>query len=98
MAKDPDTKSGRVSFDDRGQSTWEWRVDEGTFSRQIDTQRLKQLQEEAGVSLKEEAPAAPAGINPYSVPTPLPAEKKPRRTLDDMRRLSEEIKRNRERK
>lgn len=95
MPKDPDPKSGRVAFDDRGQSTWEWRLDTGTFSRDIDTHRLRQLQEEAAVTLKEE-PAPPAGIDPYSVTTPLPPEKEPRRTLDDMRKLSEEIKRNRQ--
>ncbi len=96
--KDPDLKSGRAAFDDRGQSTWEWRVDTGTFSRQIDTQRLKQIQEQAGVTLKEDPPPPAGGINPYSAPTPLPPETKKRRTLDDMRKLSEEIKRNRERK
>jgi len=39
---------------------------------------------------------APSGHNPYSsADTPM-APKPPRRTLDDMRRLSEEIKRARE--
>jgi hypothetical protein len=40
MAKESDLKSGRVAFDERGMPTWEWRVDTGTFSRNIDTQRL----------------------------------------------------------
>jgi hypothetical protein len=90
-------KSGRVAFDDRGCSTWEWRLDTGTFSRDIDTHRLRQHQEEAAVTLKEEEPAAPrVGVNPYSVTTPVAPQKAPRRTLDDMRKLSEEIKRKRQ--
>jgi|SRR3977135_3465337 hypothetical protein len=90
-------KSGRVAFDDRGCSTWEWRLDTGTFSRDIDTHRLKQLQEEAAVTLKQEEPAEPpVGVNPYSVTTPVAPQKTPRRTLDDMRKLSEEIKHKRQ--
>jgi hypothetical protein len=38
------------------------------------------------------------GFNPYSTATSTGVSEKPRRTLDDMRKLSEEIKRNRERK
>jgi hypothetical protein len=95
MAKDPDPKSGRVTFDERGRSTWEWRVDTGTFSQEIDTQKLRQLQEEAAVTLKDE-PLPPVGVDPYSVTTPLAPQKTPRRTLDDMRKLSEEIKRRRQ--
>jgi hypothetical protein len=97
MSKEPDTKSGRVAFDERGSSTWEWRVDTGTFSRDIDTQRLRQLQEETAVTLKSETASAP-GVDPYSVTTPLAPEKARRRTLDDMRKLSEEIKRSRREK
>jgi hypothetical protein len=65
MAKGSGPKSGRVAFDERGRSTWEWRVDADTFSRAIDTQRLRQLQEEAAVTLEEEARATPGG----SIPT-----------------------------
>jgi hypothetical protein len=95
MAKETDPKSGRVAFDERGRSTWEWRVDTGTFSRDIDTQRLKQLQEDAAVTLKDE-PVPPAGVDPYSMTTAPASSKAPRRTLDDMRKLSEEIKRGRQ--
>jgi hypothetical protein len=95
MAKDPDPKSGRVAFDERGRSTWEWRVDTGTFSRDIDTQRLRQLQEEAAATLKDAAVPL-EGVDPYSATIPPSPQKTPRRTLDDMRRLSEEIKRSRQ--
>jgi hypothetical protein len=91
VAKESDPKSGRVAFDERGMPTWEWRVDTGTFSRDIDTQRLRQLQEEAAVTL-EEKPAPPPGVDPYSLAPPVAPQKTPRRTLDDMRKLSEQIK------
>jgi hypothetical protein len=90
MAK-PDPKSGRVAFDERGMPTWEWRVDTGTFSRDIDTQRLRQLQEEAAMTL-EDGPVPSWGADPYSSVAPVAPQKTPRRTLDDMRKLSEEIK------
>jgi hypothetical protein len=52
----------------------------------------------ASVKLGQE-PAPPVeGFDPYSTATSASAPAKPRRTLDDMRKLSEEIKRNRERK
>jgi hypothetical protein len=90
MAKEPDPKSGRVAFDERGIPTWEWRIDTGTFSREIDTQRLRQLQEEVAVTLADE-PVPSSGADPYSLAAPV-APQKTRRTLDDMRKLSEEIK------
>jgi hypothetical protein len=97
MAKDPDPKSGRVAFDERGRSTWEWRTDTGTFSPDIDSKRLRQLQEDAATTLKEDVPPI-EGVDPYSVSAPSATAKAPRRTLDDMRKLSEEIKRSRQRK
>jgi|KBSSwiStaDraftv2_1062776.scaffolds.fasta_scaffold27215_2 hypothetical protein len=93
-----DPQSGRVTHDDRGQPVWEWRVGTGEFSRDVDTKQVRQLQEDASAKLAPE-PAAPVeGFDPYSTATSAGAPHKPRRTLDDMRKLSEEIKRNRERK
>lgn len=94
----PDTEpSGRIAFDDRGNATWEWRTDTGTFSREIDTQRLKALQEAAATHLAQDSSAVPdAGTDPYSsADRSLSPEKPeaPRRTLSDMRELSEQIKR-----
>lgn len=88
----PDPQSGRVVFNDRGSPEWEWRLDTGTFSREIDTQRLKQLQEEAAMALQDK-PVQPPGCDPYSTTASPAPQKTPRRTLDDMRKLSEEIKR-----
>jgi hypothetical protein len=97
MSANKDSKSGRVSFDDRGQPVWEWRVDTGTFSSDIDTQQLRQIQDEAAVTFNGEAATASAvGFDPYSTIVSAEPKRAPRRTLDDMRKLSEEIKRKRQ--
>ena len=111
MSKKPDPQSGRVAYDDRGQPVWEWRVDTGVFSRDVDTKRLRQIQEEASAKLRDAPPPPPprsVGFNPYDTAVakeqpvkpepPKPQPPKTRRTLDDMRKLSEEIKKNRLRK
>ncbi len=86
--------SGRIAFDDRGNAVWEWRTDTGTFKADIDTQQVRALQDAASVDISEE-PAPPVSDNPYSTgdKRSLIAKRAPRRTLDDMRKLSEEIKR-----
>jgi hypothetical protein len=91
------TPSGRIAFDDRGQAVWEWRTDTGNFKADIDTKQVKALQEAPGVSLGEDAPTTAMSDNPYSTgdKRELIAKRAPRRTLDDMRKLSEEIKRQR---
>jgi hypothetical protein len=98
VSKKPDSKSGRVTFDERGQSVWEWRVDTDQYSSDVDTKTVRQIQEEVNVTLAEDAPVtAPKSFDPYSTvggPSQ-PLKKKERRTLDDMRKLSEEIKRKR---
>ena len=38
-----DKRSGRVSYDDRGNSVWEWQLETGVYSRDISTQKLKKL-------------------------------------------------------
>ncbi|MBL8272130.1 hypothetical protein [Steroidobacter sp.] len=43
-APDPtDKRSGRISYDERGNSVWEWQLETGVYSRDISTQRLKKL-------------------------------------------------------
>ena len=90
--------SGRIAFDDRGKAVWEWRTDTGTFKTDIDTKQVKALQEATNVDISE-APTPPASDDPYSTgdKSSLIAKRAPRRTLDDMRKLSEEIKRARKR-
>jgi hypothetical protein len=69
-------------------STGEWRARTGTH-HQIDTARLRAL--DGTPCVDEEAP----GTDPYNHTTPAqqpPSEKSRRRSLDDMRQLSEKIK------
>jgi hypothetical protein len=98
MSKKTDPKSGRVAYDERGQPVWEWCVDTGVFSRDVDTVQVKKLQEDASVKLAPTSAPSVEGFDPYSRDTGGSSPQKPRRTLDDMRKLSEEIKKNRERK
>jgi hypothetical protein len=75
---DADSKrSGRVSFDSRGNSVWEWQLETGVYSRDVNTQKLKKLDlgdlsiAETGVHKRpgfgedEPAPAPGGGFNPY---------------------------------
>lgn len=39
----PSKRSGRISYDERGNSVWEWQLETGVYSRDISTQRLKKL-------------------------------------------------------
>jgi hypothetical protein len=111
MSKKSDAQSGRVAYDERGQPVWEWRVDTGVFSRDVDTRQMRKIQEEAAVKLQDAPPPSrrSMGFDPYSTavakepppPKEVPSKPQPpktRRTLDDMRQLSEEIKKNRLRK
>ena len=85
MSEKPETDSG---------STGEWRSRTGTH-HQIDTMKLRVLD---GLPPAEEtlAEAAP-GTDPYNRATPDQSisEKSRRRLLDDMRQLSETIKKSR---
>jgi hypothetical protein len=93
--------SGRIAFDDRGNAVWQWRSDTGTFKSDIDTKKVRALQEATTAQLGGEAQvAAPVAAtrpnnDPYSTADShhLLEKKAPRRTLDDMRKLSDEIKR-----
>ena len=40
---DDGKRSGRVSFDSRGNSVWEWQLETGVYSRDVNTQKLKKL-------------------------------------------------------
>lgn len=118
-------RSGRVAFDSRGNSVWEWQLETGVYSRDITTQKLKKLNlgelsiaesaiESDSLSLADDASPAPGGgFNPYNakprskqegsnpydnfrnignkVPSRDEPVKKPR-SLDDLRKLSEVIK------
>jgi hypothetical protein len=40
----PEKKSGRVTFDARGNAVWEWAMSTGIFGRDVDSERLKKLE------------------------------------------------------
>ena len=95
----PRKPSGRIAFDERGNATWEWQGETGQFDRDIDTQRLKTIGSDLSCDGDElHDPASPH--DPYNRST-LPADGRSlqrKRTLDDLRKLSEEIKAAREKK
>ena len=92
--KVPSKLSGRAVADEKGNQTWVW----DSEGENVDTAVVRALGEE----LTLEGPAAPPktqGANPYDLGGKAgmtPGDKAPakRRTLDDMRKLSESIKRN----
>jgi hypothetical protein len=71
-------RSGRVSFDSRGNSVWEWQLETGVYSRDVSTQKLKKLDlgdlsiaesaiQKSPFALEDdEKPALGAGFNPYN--------------------------------
>ncbi len=62
---DVEKRSGRASFDERGNSVWEWRTDSGDFSRDVETQRVRKL-ELGELSLAETAiQRRPEGLTPH---------------------------------
>ena len=97
---DPQVPAGRIAFDDRGNAVWQWRSDTGTFKSDVDTNRVRQLQEATTAQLGGEAQVAtsgprPPGNDPYNTADSRTFVEKAgsRRTPGDMHRLSEEIKR-----
>jgi hypothetical protein len=97
---DPQTPSGRIAFDARGNAVWQWRTETGEYKSDVDTRTVRALQDSTGVKLGEAAGTSAAdhlpAHDPYSTADAPKTQKAPRRTLDDMRKLSEEIKRARE--
>lgn len=89
MSKPPKKLEGRPAFDDRGNATWEWAAKDPT---EITMGRLKALAE----GLSFEALPEQSSPDPYNQALLEGTEKTKRRSLDDMRLLSEKIKRKRE--
>ena len=98
MSNKLDRQSARVAFDEGVQPEGKSRVDTRDPSHDADTVPLLLLPEDVLRQLGEAPAPRVEGCDPYSTATSAGAAEKPRRTLDDMRKLSEEIKRNRDRK
>ncbi len=131
-------RSGRVSYDERGNSVWEWQLETGVYSKDVSTQKLKKLKLDdlsiaetaitkrpsglgpnvsekktpgtgfnpydnssrsgSGFNPYDNSPRVGGGTSPYDTARALgdkfrdqPKTQAPR-TLDDMRKLSEAIK------
>jgi hypothetical protein len=82
--------SGRAVVDEKGNQKWVW----DSAGEHIDTALVRALGE--GLTLEGSAASGPShGSNPYDKTDMTPGDKAltQRRTLDDMRKLSESIKR-----
>lgn len=90
--------SGRVVEDDRGNSIWEHKTETGDYSRNVDTQRVlkalhnDELALDGGVGKNAAPTGNPYDFNPFDKTAETPAAQQPRKSLDDMRKLSEQIK------
>jgi hypothetical protein len=89
VSKPPRKLTGRPAFDDRGNATWKFA---GENEADIETGRVRALAE--GLSL--EAPSQEVSPDPYNQELAQGKEKAKRRSLDDMRRLDEQMKREHE--
>jgi hypothetical protein len=96
MARSPDKHAARVELDQRGNPFREHEVQPGEFKRDLDTQRLRTLKAD-DLSLLETQRLLTPSFNPYDNVTRAGAPSRParRKSLDDLRRLSEVIKRTR---
>jgi FHA domain len=89
MSKPRKKLKGRPATDDRGNATWKWG---GESETKIETTQVRALAE--GLSL--EPPAQKVEPDPYNQSTSQGKEGTRGRSLDDMRRLNEEMKREHE--
>lgn len=97
MSKPPPRKPlGRSVIDENGNRKWTWQTED------IDTARVRALGEELSLDTATPEDKLGPGNNPYDsaaakvspvAPKDQPKDQRKRRTLDDMRKLSEHIKR-----
>jgi len=53
------TRSGRATFDDRGNTIWEWQTEPGIYSREVTAHQLQSLQANE-LTLVDQWPAYPS--------------------------------------
>ncbi|MBV8803721.1 MAG: hypothetical protein JO042_01715 [Sinobacteraceae bacterium] len=81
----PQKPVGQVVADENGNRSWVWQSEDG-----VDTARVRALAEDLSLDKAAPGQAIPT-LDPYNQDSLRTKEPK-RRTLDDMRRLSEQIK------
>lgn len=64
-------RSGRVAFDSRGNSVWEWQVQTGVYSRDVNTENVRQLDLDE-LSLEDTAAARSLEDKPARQPAAKP--------------------------
>jgi hypothetical protein len=89
MSKPPKKLKGKPTTDERGNASWKWVGEDGP----VKTDLVKALGE--GLSL--EPPQQKVSVDPYNQVTSPGKKKTKGRSLDDMRRLDEQMKREHER-
>lgn len=63
--------SGRIAYDERGNSVWEWQLETGVYSRDISTQRLKKLDlNDLSIAETASLPRPPGLTGPGCKPLP----------------------------
>jgi len=54
LARYADTQSGRVAFDARGNSVWEWHLETGEYSTDITSTQLNRIVDPSALELADE--------------------------------------------
>jgi hypothetical protein len=85
MSKPRNTLTGRPVIDDQGNSTWQWGGEGGS---DVQSEKVRELAD--GLSLEQ--PDEPANPDPYNKALSQGRGKPNRRSLDDMRRLDDQMK------
>ena len=93
MSKPPKKLKGRPATDERGNSTWKW---VGENKTEVETGRVKALGEGLSFEPLPQEGDQEGDLNPYNQSTSQGKEKTKGRSLDDMRRLDQEMKREHE--
>lgn len=84
--------SGKVVRNEAGKASWQFKLDDGTYSSDVDTQRALKALNADDLALFDDTVKQPTLSDPYNKSGIKPKDETVRRrSLDDLRKLSEEI-------
>jgi hypothetical protein len=63
LLDDPEMRSGRATWDDRGNGIWEWQTQPGVYTRDISDHQLLELEASDLTLADNEAPSSPTKEN-----------------------------------